>query len=99
MKVHIEGNLYLESDNMQFILKEYTGAISVDKKTGKETEVCNNVGYYTNIHSALKALMVMKIKDTTATNLSELSADIKRIENWIRSRFEVELKDGERVAI
>ena len=25
MKVHIENNLYIESDGMQYILKEYTG--------------------------------------------------------------------------
>jgi hypothetical protein len=99
MKVHIEGKIYLESDTMQFILKEYTGAISIDKKTGKETEVCNNIGYFTTIQSALLRLLKMKLADSTATNLVEMIADIKRIEEGIKAKFEITIKEGEAIPI
>jgi len=96
MKVHIEGNLYLESDELQFVLKRYTVAQS-GKSYGQEIGQVD--GYYPSIHSAIKAVMVKKIKESTATNLKELSEDIKRIESWIKSKFEVELKEGEVIAV
>lgn len=99
MKVNIEGNFYLESDSMNFIVKEYTGKVSVDEKSGKETELYNTHGYYPTVHSALKAFMVMKIKESTAADLKGLIADIRRIEEWLKSTFEIEIKEGEKVAV
>ena len=32
MKIHIENNIYLESDEQQFLLKEYTGNTYTNKK-------------------------------------------------------------------
>jgi hypothetical protein len=88
MKVQIEGNLYIESDALQFIIKEYTGKVSTDKE-GKETELYNIHGYYTNVQSCIKRLVTMKIKESTASTLSELLEDVKRIEQYIESKVTI----------
>lgn len=87
MKVLIEGDLYLESDTMQFIIKEYTGAVSVDKKTGKETEIYNTHGYFTSIESACKYLVKMKLMQSTAGNLTEFLQDFRTLDQWIRAQL------------
>lgn len=90
MKAQIEGNLYLESDSMQFIIKDYTGAVNVDKKTGKETETYNTLGYFSSIESACKFLIKMKLMQSSAANLQELLQDFNRINQWVRSLFQSE---------
>lgn len=83
MKVNIENNLYLESDSMQFILKEYNGN---EDKHGNP--LYKTHGYFPNIKSALKHVMKMKIMNSTASNLIELREDIARIESMINSEFD-----------
>lgn len=78
MKVQIEDNLYIESDERQFVIKEYTG-----KTDKKGTPLFKTHGYYTKVEFALKKLLQMKVKESTATNLAELIQDIKRIERYI----------------
>lgn len=78
MKVQIEGNYYLESDERQFVIKEYTG--KVDEKG---VELFKTHGYYTKLNSCLKRYLTLKIKESTATNLTELREEIKRIEKYI----------------
>jgi hypothetical protein len=89
MKVQIENNLYIESDSLQYIIKEYTGKVSTDEKTGKETELYNTLGYYTNVKSCVKHILNMKIKESTASTLSELLEDVKRIESYIESKVAI----------
>jgi len=95
MKVQIEDNLYLESDSFQFILKDYTGKVSENKETGKETELYNTLGYFTNIHYAFRFILRMKIKESTATNVRELIADLRRIEKWLHEIIGDEQPRGE----
>lgn len=84
MKVHIEKNIYLESDDRQFIIKEYTG------KTDKNgTELFITHGYFSSIKSALKHLVKMKIKESTATTLKELIDDINKIHLYIESKIKM----------
>lgn len=99
MKVFIEnvivngvekGKLFLESDEMQFILKEYNGKVTVNAK-GKEIEQYKTHGYYTNVHYALKAFLKMKIMQSTATTLRELQQDIESIRRSIESALPLEL--------
>lgn len=78
MKVQIEENLYIESDSNQFIIKEYTGNVDKDGK-----ELFKTVGYYTCVKDCLKRYMTLKIKESTATTLTELREDIIRIEQYI----------------
>lgn len=84
MKVHIEGNLYLESDELQFMIKEYS-TIRSGENAGKE--IGNTIGYYTSLSSVIKALMRMKLHDSTATNLRELLDDWENIKEWAESLF------------
>ena len=85
MKVHIEKNLYLESDNMQFILKEYTGKQS-KSESGKTTDLFKTHGYFPNVQAALDKFLKMKIMDSTAKDLKELIYDVKQIREYIKKR-------------
>ena len=89
MKVQIENNLYLESDSMQFIVKEYTGNFTTDKKTGKEIEQYKTHGYFPNVEFALKHYLKMKVMESTAQTLGELLQDIRRIREYIESTFDM----------
>lgn len=82
MKVHIEENLYLESDERCFVIKDYSGKKDVNGKDLYKTH-----GYYSTIQQAIKKLVQMKIKQTTAQTLSELVTDVKRIELYIESKL------------
>jgi len=84
MKVHIEGNLYLESDELSFIIREYTGKTD---KQGKK--LCKTHGYFNSIQAAVKHIVKMKVKESTANTLSELIQDVERIEQWIESKLSV----------
>jgi hypothetical protein len=84
MKVHIEDNIYLESDERQFIIKKYTG--SINKQTNQEVFV--PLGYYSQLESVVKALVRMKIRQSSATTFEELIQDLKRIEEWIKSKID-----------
>lgn len=84
MKVQIEGKLFLESDERQFILKEYTGK---HDKDGKDT--FKILGFYGTIQQAVKAFVRMKIKQSTAVTLSELVLDVNRIEAYIESKISI----------
>ena len=89
MKVQIEGNLYLESDSMQFILKEYTGIFYTNKETGKETESTKTYGYFPSVQSACKHLIKMKLMESTATDLKELLGEVEGIKKFIEERVAV----------
>jgi hypothetical protein len=82
MKVHIEGSLYLESDPYNFILREYT-----TKKDGQGAGKTIVHGYFSNVQAALKKVVKMKIKESTAKTLQELVEDVRRIEEYIHSRI------------
>lgn len=89
MKVHIEGQLYLESDGTQFILKQYTGNTYKDKKTGKETEAYNTHGYFPSVQSACHKLLKMKLMESTATDLKSLLESVDGIKQFINERVAV----------
>lgn len=84
MKVHIEDNLYLESDEYQFVIKEYTGKLDKNNK-----ELFKVHGYFSSIQHAMKHFLKMKVKKSTAKTLLELVEDIKNIEKYIESKFEI----------
>lgn len=89
MKVQIENNLYLESDGMQFIIKEYTGKVYEDKKSGKQTESYNTIGYYSNVQSACRDLVKRKVMESTATDLKSLLESVEGIKQYIEDRIAV----------
>lgn len=78
MKVQIEGKLYIESDDRQFVIKEYNG-----KFDDKGKELFKTVGYYTSVKDCLTRFLTLKIKESTAATLTELREDIIRVERYI----------------
>mgnify|MGYP001488279732 CR=1 FL=1 len=88
MKVHIEGNLYLESDQYQYLLKEYSGKTYTNEK-GEEREGFRVLGYYGTIEQAIRSLVEKKIKQSAATNLKELLEEVKIIKAEISEKITV----------
>ncbi|CAM5794690.1 hypothetical protein [Brevibacillus borstelensis] len=82
MKVQIEDNLYLESDGLQFIIKEYSG-----KEDSLGRPLYKAHGYFSGVGQAVKHLIKMKVMESTAQTLSELCQDILRIERYIESKL------------
>lgn len=81
----IKGDLYIESDSMQYMINLHTGARTDDK--GKVTDVYTNKGYYGTLAQAVKGIVKMKIAESQATTLSQLIADIAYIESYIDSKI------------
>jgi hypothetical protein len=84
MKILIENNLYLESDEWQFILKEYTN--SVDKRSGDHK--AKVIGYYTSINGVINKLVKMKLRDSNIEHLHELKEEVIRIRVWAQKLLE-----------
>ncbi|MNS65639.1 hypothetical protein D3C72_988130 [compost metagenome] len=85
MKVQVEESLYIESDEYQYILREYTGAIAKPAKEGEEGRpVYKTHGYFPTIESALGKVLSMKIKASTAKDIKELIRDVEDIRNYIK---------------
>lgn len=91
MKVKIDDNLYLESDEQQYILKKYTGTYTTRNK-GKDNEhqVENFriLGYFRTVSQAVNKLISNEIKTSNANNLKELREDIQAIKKWVESKLE-----------
>jgi hypothetical protein len=82
MKVLVQDNIYIVSDERQFILKESTG-----KFDDKGNELYKNLGYFGKVNQALKHLVKLNIMKSEAKNVSELIADVERIESKIEHLF------------
>lgn len=99
-EIVVEGKenrkIYLEDDSFQFILKEYYTA---EKGENAGKEVSQLIGYYPSILSALKKVLTIKIKESKASDIRELIADIYRIEQQLSEVFSVRLADGHHEAV
>lgn len=84
MKVQIEGQLYLESDGMQFILREYNG-----KQDKAGNDIYKTHGYYSSVEVAIKGLVKKKVMESTAATLSELLREVESIKAYIESKINV----------
>lgn len=80
MKVKIENKLYIESDDMNYTVKEYTGKFD---KADPSKELFKVHGYHATLKHAVEKVIRMKITKSTATSLKELLSDIKRIEKEV----------------
>lgn len=74
MKVHIENNLYIESDGMQFIVKDYTG-----KQDKHGNDLYNTKGYFSTLEQTIQFLIKQKVMQSTATDLKSLLEDVRRL--------------------
>lgn len=86
MKVKIENNIYLESDERQFILREYAGKTYTNKK-GEEIESSTVIGYYPSVKMAVDSLVKKKLLESNATTLKELSEEVENIGQFIREKL------------
>ncbi|MCM3488812.1 hypothetical protein M3689_05765 [Alkalihalophilus marmarensis] len=84
MKIQIEGNLYLESDSRQFIIKEYS-----NKQDENGNELFKVKGYFGTLSAAINKLVVMEICKSEASTLKELAADLNWIQKNINELLEV----------
>jgi len=78
MKIKVEENLFIESDGVQFILRDYSG--KVDKK-GKE--IYKSLGFFGSLQSALKKVVKIKIMKSNAETIQQLLSELKIIEDEI----------------
>lgn len=87
-EVEVEKHIFLESDQYQFILKKYNGRVTVSKD-GKESDQYETLGYFTSITHAMKFIMKMKLKASTAEDLNQLLYEIHRIEKFIEEKLTI----------
>lgn len=85
-RIHIENDIYIQNDNEGSTITRRS--ISQSGKS-EGAEVYTPLGYYINIQSATKALIKMKIAESSATTLGEMVEDIKRIEAFIEQKLAV----------
>ncbi|WP_078440182.1 MULTISPECIES: hypothetical protein [Bacillaceae] len=85
MKVQIEGNLYLESDETQYYLKEYSGKF--DKKSG--APLYKILGYYSKPEQAFQKILNILIASSDAETLEQLVKDIKQTREYIKTTLSV----------
>jgi hypothetical protein len=77
MKIQVEDKLFIESDDMQFVLKQYSGKL--DKKT--ENETYKVLGYFTSLKQAVKFLIKRECMQSTATTFQQMFDELDRIES------------------
>lgn len=78
VKIKIEDGLYIESDDLSFLVKEYSGKL--DKKGN---EISRTLGYFNSLKQACNFIIKRKLMRSDATTLKELLEELKRIEKWI----------------
>jgi hypothetical protein len=77
MKIQIEDKLFIESDDMQFIVKKYSGKF--DKNTEKET--FKVLGYFSSLKQAVKFLIKKDCMASTVSTFQQMFDELDRIEN------------------
>jgi hypothetical protein len=95
MKVKIDARWIIESDGVQYIIKEIK-TVEEGVNAGKEYETL--VGYFTSIHAMFNRLLKIKLMESEASNILELQLDILRIEQWFKDLFLVEI-DSQKLAV
>jgi|SRR5690625_2691850 len=86
LKINIEGNIYLESDEHQFMLKRY-GNTYINKE-GEEVQNYTVIGYYPTIERAINSFITKKLLDSQATTLKELKQDVESIREFVKSKID-----------
>lgn len=77
-----KGKIFIESDAMQYMVNIYNG-----KVTDKGAEIYTTKGFFRTLEQAVKFVVRMKVNDSTATTLSELITDMRRIGEYIESKL------------
>lgn len=82
MRVHIEDDLYIESDAHCYMLVQSYVADQNCK------EMKRTLGYFTTIEHLINKVVDMKIRQSTAKTLSELRKDVEEIREYIKSKID-----------
>ncbi|ETK29807.1 DUF5405 family protein [Paenibacillus larvae] len=86
MKVHIEDDLYITSDERQFCLSQLRK--SMDKE-GNEKEYFVHLGFYSSLGGLINDFIKRKIKETPSTTLCELLQEVRNIEAYVKSKVQI----------
>lgn len=84
MKVHVGDNLFIESDELQFIIRKYSG-----KNDKNDRPIYTNLGYFSSLSAAIQRLVKIKVMESEATTIGELLTDLERIEREINEMIRV----------
>jgi hypothetical protein len=80
MKIHVEGDIYITSDERQFMISKLQ---RYKDKEGNEKEQMVAQGYYTSLESLINGLVKRKLLQSNATTLNELLGSLKSIREEI----------------
>lgn len=93
MRIEVYKDYIIRSDERNFILCKSRGMVT-DKKTGKETEQFNDLGYYGTMQNALNGLCEREILASKATTFKELQNDYNKLMQMLNT-IGKELKESE----
>lgn len=86
MKIQIQDKLYVETDERQFILKEYTGNFSTDKN-GNRYETYKVHGYFTRLEHLYNKVLHLKIHKSNAKSFQELIDEVTSFKEFLNERL------------
>ena len=76
--------LHMEPQHYEYVLKEYTGRMSKPLRKGEPPKEIYRVhGYFPTVESAMLKVLTMRVKESTAENLSQLIRDVTEIRKEI----------------
>lgn len=84
MKIQIKDRLYLESDDMQFVIKRYNE--TPNPKNGELGSTA--IGYYPRVEQAMNAVVNLLIRQSDATTFEKLVSDVADIRAMIASKID-----------
>ncbi|CAI2094054.1 Uncharacterised protein [Serratia fonticola] len=87
MEIRIDKNWVITSDTFQFILNRRK-TVKSGKEVGKEW--LDAIGYYPTIPQLVSGLIHQNIRDSGATTLAELAAEVERIGLLCQEAFKVQ---------
>ena len=87
MNIDLGNNLWIKSDERNFIITIYTGKDKRDKDTWKI------VGYYTTITSLFKGLRQYNLHTEDITSIVQIGAVIKDSDKMLAEALKIEVTD------
>lgn len=91
MKVHVQDNLYITSDEQGMnyqLVEQVSRTLDRGKPEERQEEVLNNKWgkYFSSVENVLKFYLRLQIAGSNAKDIEELIADVQRIENMIKEK-------------
>jgi hypothetical protein len=86
MRVHVENDIYIQGDRLNFSVDRITTKEVADKKTGEmktEENVRNIGGNFATLAQAINGVLKVKVSESKATTLEELLREVKEHRKFI----------------